>query len=136
LDWKWLFIYEQGIALVNELAAPLTIIQFKITSSSVMNSFHPALAGRSTMPGMETKLHAVINKRARLTGFRQLQRPWLSNMRFKFHGYTESSTNGCRPTRKSSKQLTRADYLELEKPSERDRCSASPRWTPACTAPS
>jgi cytochrome o ubiquinol oxidase subunit 2 len=41
LDWKWLFIYpEQGIATVNELAAPVDRpIEFKITASSVMNSF-------------------------------------------------------------------------------------------------
>ena len=48
LDWKWLFIYpEHGIATVNELAAPVDRpIRFKITSSSVMNSFYvPALAG-------------------------------------------------------------------------------------------
>ena len=48
LDWKWLFIYpEQGIAVVNELAAPVDVpIRFKITSSTVMNAFYvPALAG-------------------------------------------------------------------------------------------
>src|SRR3954449_4202495 len=35
LDWKWLFIYpEQGIATVNEMAAPLDRpISFRITSS-------------------------------------------------------------------------------------------------------
>ncbi len=39
-------------------------INFRITSSSVMNSFYiPALAGQVyAMPGMQTKLHAVINK--------------------------------------------------------------------------
>src|SRR6201989_809527 len=41
LDWKWLFIYpEQGIAVVNEAAAPIDVpIQFNITASSVMNFF-------------------------------------------------------------------------------------------------
>jgi len=36
LDWKWLFIYpEQGIATVNEVAAPVDVpINFKITASS------------------------------------------------------------------------------------------------------
>ncbi len=66
LDWKWLFFYpDLGIATVNELAAPVDApINFKITASSVMNSFFvPALAGQIyAMPGMETKLHAVINK--------------------------------------------------------------------------
>src|SRR3954463_11644554 len=39
LDWKWLFFYpDQGIATVNEMAAPVDVpIAFKITSSSVMN---------------------------------------------------------------------------------------------------
>ena len=73
LDWKWLFIYpEQGIATVNELAAPVDRpIQFKITASTVMNSFFiPALAGQIyAMPGMETKLQAVINKPGEFQGF-------------------------------------------------------------------
>ncbi|MFP3617118.1 ubiquinol oxidase subunit II, partial [Paraburkholderia sp. SIMBA_050] len=63
LDWKWLFLYpEQGVAAVNEMAAPVDRpIQFKITSSTVMNSFFiPALAGQIyAMPGMQTTLHAV-----------------------------------------------------------------------------
>ena len=73
LDWKWLFLYpEQGIATVNELAAPVDVpIRFKITSSSVMNSFYiPALAGQIyAMPGMETRLNAVINKPGVYDGF-------------------------------------------------------------------
>ena len=79
LDWKWLFIYpEYGIATVNELAAPVDRpIHFRITSSSVMNSFYiPALAGQIyAMPGMETQLHAVINKPGDYRGLLgQLQR--------------------------------------------------------------
>jgi len=40
LDWKWLFIYPaQGIASLNEVVAPVDQpIEFRITSSSVMNS--------------------------------------------------------------------------------------------------
>ncbi len=48
LDWKWLFIYpEQGIATVNEMAAPVDRpIRFRLTATSVMNAFYvPALAG-------------------------------------------------------------------------------------------
>jgi cytochrome o ubiquinol oxidase subunit 2 len=79
LDWKWLFIYpDLDIAVVNELAAPVDVpIRFKITASSVMNSFFiPALAGQIyAMPSMETTLHAVINRPGRVRGlFRQLQR--------------------------------------------------------------
>src|SRR5690606_11181040 len=65
LDWKWLFIYpEQGIATVNEMAAPVDRpIRFRLTSTSLMNAFYvPALAGQIyAMPGMETTLHGVIN---------------------------------------------------------------------------
>ena len=51
LDWKWLFFYpEQGIATVNELAAPVDRpILFKLTAASTMNAFYvPDLAGIST----------------------------------------------------------------------------------------
>ena len=126
LDWKWLFIYpEQGIALVNELAAPVDRpIQFKITASTVMNSFFiPALAGQIyAMPGMETKLHAVINKPGSFDGFSaNYSGHGFSNMRFKFYGLTPDGFDKWVQTNKEgSKQLTRADYLQLEKPSERD----------------
>jgi cytochrome o ubiquinol oxidase subunit 2 len=47
LDWKWLFIYpEQGIATVNELAAPVDRpISFRITASGDELLLHPR-AGR------------------------------------------------------------------------------------------
>jgi cytochrome o ubiquinol oxidase subunit 2 len=126
LDWKWLFIYpEQGIALVNELAAPVDRpIQFKITSSGVMNSFFiPALAGQIyAMPGMETQLHAVINKTGSFDGFSaNYSGHGFSNMRFKFHGMTPVDFDRWVETNKAGgNQLTRAEYLVLEKPSERD----------------
>ena len=73
LDWKWLFIYpEQGIATVNQLALPVDReVRFRLTASSVMNSFYvPMLAGQVyAMPGMETKLHAVLNRPGRFEGF-------------------------------------------------------------------
>ena len=73
LDWKWLFIYpEQGVATVNELVAPVgRPISFRISASSVMNSFYvPALAGQIyAMPGMETQLHAVFDQPGNFTGF-------------------------------------------------------------------
>ncbi|MES2944534.1 MAG: ubiquinol oxidase subunit II [Pseudomonadota bacterium] len=125
LDWKWLFIYpEQGIALVNELAAPVDRpIQFKITASSIMNSFFiPALAGQIyAMPGMETKLHAVINKPGEFEGFSaNYSGHGFSGMRFKFHGLAPADFDKWVETNKRSAQLTRAEYLLLEKPSERE----------------
>src|SRR5262249_44181309 len=93
LDWKWLFIYpDYGIATVNELAAPVDRpIDFHITASSVMNSFYiPALAGQIyAMPGMETSLHAVINKEGTYRGFSaNYSGAGFSGMRFAFEGLT------------------------------------------------
>src|SRR3954453_22381299 len=95
LDWKWLFIYpEQGIATVNEVAAPINVpIHFKITASSVMNSFFvPALAGQIyAMPGMQTQLHAVINRTGDYEGFSaNYSGAGFSDMRFEFHGMSEA----------------------------------------------
>ena len=127
LDWKWLFIYpEQGIATVNELAAPVDRpISFKITASSVMNSFFiPALAGQIyAMPGMETKLHAVINKPGEFEGFSaNYSGAGFSGMRFKFHGLSNEGFDQWVQKVKSGKdgELSRELYKKLEVPSERE----------------
>ncbi len=125
LDWKWLFIYpEYGIATVNELAAPVDRpIRFHITSSGVMNSFYiPALAGQIyAMPGMETKLHAVINRPGEYVGFSaNYSGDGFSNMRFAFHGLDDAGFDQWVQTvRTSAGNLNREQYLELEKPSEK-----------------
>ena len=127
LDWKWLFIYpEQGFATVNEMAAPVDRpITFKITASSVMNSFFiPALAGQIyAMPGMETKLHAVINKPGEFEGFSaNYSGAGFSGMRFKFHGLSNEGFNEWVKKAKAGKdgELSRETYVKLETPSERD----------------
>jgi len=126
LDWKWLFIYpEQGIATVNELAAPVDVpVQFKITASSVMNSFYiPALAGQIyAMPSMETKLNAVINKAGEYDGFSaNYSGAGFSHMKFKFHGLSQSDFDKwVKTTKDGGGSLTRAGYEKLEQPSERE----------------
>ncbi|WP_038489081.1 ubiquinol oxidase subunit II [Collimonas arenae] len=126
LDWKWLFIYpEQGIATVNELAAPVDVpIRFKITSSTIMNSFFiPALAGQIyAMPGMQTSLNAVINKPGEFEGFSaNYSGAGFSDMRFKFHGLSQENFDQWVQARKAaSGHLNRPDYLQLEKPSEKE----------------
>jgi len=127
LDWKWLFIYpEQGIATVNEMAAPVDRpIRFKITSSSVMNSFYiPALAGQIyAMPGMQTQLNAVINHPGEFDGFSaNYSGAGFSGMRFKFHGVATAADfdRWVEKARSAGGQLTREGYLELERPSERE----------------
>jgi cytochrome o ubiquinol oxidase subunit 2 len=126
LDWKWLFLYpEQGIAVVNELAAPVDVpIHFKITSTSVMNSFFvPALAGQIyAMPNMETKLHAVINRAGVYQGFSaNYSGAGFSDMRFKFHGMNAGDFERWVQTVKAGGgELSRESYLQLERPSERE----------------
>jgi len=126
LDWKWLFIYpEQGIATVNELAAPVDVpVRFKITASSVMNSFYiPALAGQIyAMPGMETKLNAVINKAGEYDGFSaNYSGAGFSHMKFKFHGLSQADFDKwVKTTKDGGGSLGRADYVKLEQPSERE----------------
>ncbi len=126
LDWKWLFIYpEQGIATVNELAAPVDRpILFKLTATSTMNAFYvPDLAGMIyAMPGMQTELNAVINQPGVYKGMSShYSGSGFSGMTFKFHGLSESDFAQWVARNKSEgKPLTRQAYLDLVKPSERD----------------
>jgi len=126
LDWKWLFIYpDQGIAAVNELAAPIGVpIHFKITSSSVMNSFFiPALAGQIyAMPGMQTELNAVINQTGAFDGFSaNYSGDGFSGMHFKFLSMTPGEfEKWVQQARDSGSALHETDYLRLAQPSERD----------------
>lgn len=122
LDWKWLFIYpEQGIATVNELVTPINVpVRFKITSSTVMNSFYiPALAGQIyAMPGMETTLNAVINEEGQWEGFSaNYSGAGFSHMRFQYRGVGEKEFDQWVASTKASGQtLDRADYVQLEQP--------------------
>ena len=124
MDWKWLFFYpKQGIATVNELAAPVDVpIRFRLTSQAVMNAFFvPALAGMIyTMPGMETKLHAVINKAGTYRGqSSNYSGAGFSRMHFPFHGLDQAGFDAWVAKAKASPEtLDRARYAELERPSE------------------
>ena len=124
LDWKWLFIYpEYGIATVNELAAPTDRpIRFRISSSSVMNSFYiPALAGQIyAMPGMETRLHAVFNRPGSYEGFSaNYSGAGFSGMRFRAKSLSEADfATWVKRARDGGGALDRASYLQLERPSE------------------
>lgn len=126
LDWKWLFIYpEQGIATVNELVTPVdTPIRFKLTSSTVMNTFYiPTLAGMIyTMPAMETTLNAVLNKTGDYKGLSgNFSGDGFSHMKFAYRGTTQADFDAWVAKVKTSQTpLGRADYLNLEKPSEKE----------------
>jgi cytochrome o ubiquinol oxidase subunit II len=126
LDWKWLFIYpEQGIATVNEMAAPVgRPIRFRISASSVMNSFYiPALAGQIyAMPAMETPLNAVFDKTGVFQGFSaNYSGHGFSSMRFKAHSTDQAGFDAwVAEAKKAGATLDRAEYLKLERPSEKE----------------
>jgi cytochrome o ubiquinol oxidase subunit II len=124
LDWKWLFVYpELGVASVNEMAAPVNVpISFKITSSSVWNTFYvPALAGMIyAMPGMQTKLHAVMNKEGDFRGqSAHYSGSGFSRMNFGFLSLTQQGFDEwVGKARAAGTTLDREAYLKLETPSE------------------
>ena len=124
LDWKWLFIYpEQVVASINELAAPVDRpITFRISASSVMNSFYiPALAGQIyAMPAMESKLHAVINQAGTYRGFSaNYSGAGFSGMHFAFKGLSHADFDKwVADVKAGGGDLTRESYLAIERPSE------------------
>ena len=126
LDWKWLFFYpELGIATVNEIAAPVDRpIEFKITASNVMNSFYiPALAGQIyAMPGMETQLHAVMNKAGDYEGFSaNYSGAGFSHMNFRFKALSDADfEHWLQGAKAQGAVLSRDAYLQLARPSTND----------------
>ncbi len=124
LDWKWLFIYpEQGIATVNQLVLPVDRqVRFRLSSSSVMNTFYvPTMAGMIyTMPGMETKLHAVLNKAGDYRGMSaHYSGAGFSGMNFPVTATDDAGFGRwVAQIRAAPARLTTASYLQLEKPSE------------------
>jgi cytochrome o ubiquinol oxidase subunit 2 len=124
LDWKWLFVYpELGVASLNEMAAPVNVpITFKITSSAVWNTFYvPALAGMIyAMPGMETKLHAVMNKEGEFRGLSgHYSGSGFSRMTFSFRSFNQQGFDEWVAKAKAAgTPLDRGAYIALEKPSE------------------
>ena len=124
LDWKWLFIYpEQGVASVNELALPVDRpVRFALTSTSQMNTFYaPTLAGMIyAMPGMRSVLHAVLNKPGDTWGYSgNYSGRGYSDMRFQLHGVDAAGFDRWVSETKAGGALTAADYVRLEKPSEK-----------------
>ncbi len=122
MRWKWLFFYPQyGIATVNELAAPVDRpIQFKLTSSDMMDSFSiPELAGMIyVMPGMQTQLHAVINKPGKYKGMSaNYSGAGFTDMRFWFYGMSKDDfKQWVAKVRASGNALTTQAYGKLHVP--------------------
>jgi cytochrome o ubiquinol oxidase subunit 2 len=72
------------------------------------------------MPGMETRLHAVVNDPGTYVGFSaNYSGAGFSGMRFAFHGQSAGDFDKwVAKARSAGGSLDRAAYLELEKPSE------------------
>ncbi|GAB3789203.1 ubiquinol oxidase subunit II [Dyella agri] len=122
LRWKWLFFYPQyGVATVNQLAAPVDVpIRFKLTSDAMMDAFSvPDLAGMIyTMPGMQTVLHAVINKPGQYQGFSaNYSGSGFTDMRFSFDGMSQRDFDDwIAKVRAGSGDLDRKAYDQLRQP--------------------
>ena len=125
LDWKWLFIYpEQGIATVNELVLPVDRqVRFDITSTNMMNTFYaPTLAGMVyAMPGMQSTLHAVLNKPGEFEGFSaNYSGAGFSDMRFRLRGVEPAAFDRFVADAKAGgRTLSTPAFLQLERPSEK-----------------
>src|SRR3546814_4106287 len=89
-----------------------------------MNSFFiPALAGQIyAMPGMETQLHAVINKPGDYTGFSaNYSGAGFPDMHFQFAGMSSNDFDAWIAKLKASDEsLDAAAYKQLAKPSTRE----------------
>ena len=124
LDWKWLFIYPgEGIATVNEMAVPVgRPIHFRLTASSVMNSFHvPALGSTvRVLPGTETRLDAVIDRPGVYVGRSgHYSGAGFAGMQFRLLGLDDKEYDAWveKARRSGNGPLTRANYLKLAQPS-------------------
>ena len=143
LDWKWLFIYPQyGVATVNELAVPVNQpISLRITASSVMNSLYiPELAGQVyAMPGMETRLHGVLNKVGTSQGFSaNYSGAGFSGMRLTLRGLAPADFDRWVATRQVRKRNLDARYAiwRWRSPPRTSRFATTARWIRSSTPPS
>jgi cytochrome o ubiquinol oxidase subunit 2 len=87
LDWRWLFIYpKQGIASLNHMVVPAGVpLRFRITSTTVMNSFFVPQLGSQiyAMPNMVTRLNLLADQPGTFEGLSaQFSGDGFSDMRF------------------------------------------------------
>src|SRR3546814_17792246 len=100
----------------------------------MMDSFFvPALAGQIyTMPGMQTQLHAVINKPGVYKGFSaNYSGAGFTDMRFSFHGMTtQNFKQWVAKVRAQGSDLDRKSYAHLQKTTRADPVRYYERFTP------
>src|SRR6202046_5353501 len=86
-DWQWLFIYpHEGIASLNRVVVPAGVpLRFRITSTTVMNSFFVPQLGSQiyAMPNMVTRLNLEADEPGTFEGLSaQFSGDGFSDMRF------------------------------------------------------
>jgi cytochrome o ubiquinol oxidase subunit 2 len=122
LDWRWLFIYpREHIATVNYLVIPTDVpIHFRLTSTSVMNSFFiPQLGSQIySMPGMTTQLNLQADKTGSYPGLSaQFSGPGFSDMRFTLRAESaEDFAAWISQARAQSGALNGSTFAELARP--------------------
>jgi cytochrome o ubiquinol oxidase subunit II len=122
LDWRWLFIYPQEhIATVNYLVVPTGVpLHFRLTSSSVMNSFFiPQLGSQIyTMAGMTTQLYLQADKPGAYAGLSaQFSGPGFSDMRFTLRAESAKDFAGwVAQTRRHFGSLDSTSFATLARP--------------------
>jgi cytochrome o ubiquinol oxidase subunit II len=123
LDWRWLFIYpHEHIATVNYLVVPTGVpIHFRLTSTSVMNSFFiPQLGSQIyTMPGMTTELNLQADVPGNYPGLSaQFSGPGFSDMRFTLRAESDQGFAAwVAQVRQGSGVLDEATLAQLVRPS-------------------
>ena len=122
LDWRWLFIYpRERIATVNYLVVPAgTPVHFRLTSTSVMNSFFiPQLGSQIyTMPGMTTQLNLQADTPGAYPGLSaQFSGPGFSDMQFTLRAESgDNFTNWVAQVHERSAVLDEATFTQLIRP--------------------
>jgi cytochrome o ubiquinol oxidase subunit II len=122
LDWRWLFIYPNDhIATVNYLVVPTGVpVHFRLTSSSVMNSFFiPQLGSQIyTMAGMTTQLNLQADQPGTYQGISaQFSGPGFSDMRFTLRAESgEDFAAWLAQTHAQGGVLDGASFAELARP--------------------
>lgn len=122
LDWQWLFVYpRERIATVNYLVVPTSVpIHFRLTSTSVMNSFFiPQLGSQIyTMAGMTTQLYLQADQPGAYQGISaQFSGPGFSDMRFTLRAQSgEAFAAWVAQTHERGEVLDGASFARLARP--------------------
>jgi len=126
LDWRWLFIYPQeGIASLNRLVVPAGVpLRFRITSTTVMNSFFVPQLGSQiyAMPNMVTRLNLEADQPGTFEGLSaQFSGDGFSDMRFDLVSMTpEAFKEWVSTTKMQGGVLDAGTFEELVKPAKAD----------------